>query len=102
VRTREQALAAQDPVVLTPVVLDAFTAAGVPLDPAEREALAGMLAVYVGDLALQEQFETDDGVDLAGLLGETASVRALSDAQVAALERVSDRLGSAALVTPLA
>lgn len=102
VRTREEAVAADDPVVLTPTVLDAFTSAGVRLDQPEREALAELLAVYVGDLDLQEQFETDDGADLKGLLGSAGSVSGVSPQQAELLEQVADRLGDRQLLSPLA
>lgn len=102
VRTREQAVTADDPVVLTPTVLDAFASAGVRLDQPEREALAELLAVYVGDFDLQEQFETDDGADLKGLLGSAGSVSGVSPRQAELLEQVADRLGDRQLLSPLA
>ena len=67
-RSREEALASSDGLLVTATVTEHAFNAGVPLSDADMTALDALLAVYIGDAQLQARFEQPDGVDLGGLL----------------------------------
>lgn len=89
--------------LLTDWLVDEFRDAGVDLDETDRAALAAVLVDYAGSEALQDEFETVDGIDFATLMARYAEDPTTVPTDLrSTVTELAERLAGRPLTTTLA